>query len=94
MSDGVRWRHTSRDHLALHLALPNRVLENRVGHCPTLYACPAFLRYGFAVRSESIGCSRRSSHFLRQRVPFASSRNAYRTAKLHPQESAASASTG
>ncbi|MBI2743693.1 MAG: hypothetical protein HYX48_07230 [Chlamydiales bacterium] len=66
MSDGVRWRHTSRDHLALHLALPNRVLESRVGLRPTLHAWPAFLCYGFALRSESIDCSRRSSHFLRR----------------------------
>ncbi|MBI2742846.1 MAG: hypothetical protein HYX48_02905 [Chlamydiales bacterium] len=97
----------------------------------------AFLRYGFAVRSESIGCSRQliprrtyvsgagplsrpvtgpseeseekslRSLYLHLRLDAKGTRtdrcgmsrlkqpaDAYRTAKLHPQESAASASTG
>ncbi|MBI2743827.1 MAG: hypothetical protein HYX48_07925 [Chlamydiales bacterium] len=58
MSDGVRLRYTSCDHLALHLALPNRVLGEGAYLCTTPGALAALLlRCNFAVRSESIGCS-------------------------------------
>jgi hypothetical protein len=73
MSDGVSAayaQHTSRDHLAPHIASPNRVLGG--GVCLSNYpACPfgTLLWYDFALRSASIDCS--CAHFppLARRVP-------------------------
>src|ERR1700733_14825037 len=46
------------DPLAPHFAVPNHVLGIRAG--PTQPGRSAFLRYDFAVRSESIGCVKHS----------------------------------
>ncbi|HEX2582485.1 MAG TPA: hypothetical protein VHL30_00015 [Chlamydiales bacterium] len=61
----------ARRPLAPHLALPSRVLAARRGnHCSSRLRCGYRSLRSLALRSESIGCSMRSSPLVPRGDPF------------------------